>query len=275
MTSVERNISYGDDPRQVLDVHTAAPGEFVPDRVPVNITPVAQRPAIIDIHGGGWYRGNKEKEDSIAAEFATRGYIVFSLNYRLAPEFPFPIPREDVLTAYEWVLASAHEFDRDRVVFFGGSAGGNLSVEASMATGRPGVSWSGIFDLAGFIAQTDGKVDEGPLQLDDPSASNGAIDQGGPDDPFMIAFILTYVNHDRSQLEAATTHLRVTKDAGPVYLANSANEMVHMDDPIGLLRAYAEVQVDATLQVVPGTAHALGYTDQALTATLAWIADHT
>jgi acetyl esterase len=131
-----------DHPRQVLDVHTADPSEFVSDGAPRKITTDAQRPAIIDIHGGGWYRGNKEKEDSIATEFAMRGYIVFSPNYRLAPEFPFPfpIPREDVLAAYQWVLDSDYEFDRDRVVFFCGSAGGNLSVEAAMATGRPGVS---------------------------------------------------------------------------------------------------------------------------------------
>jgi acetyl esterase len=274
MVSVKRDIAYGDHPRQLLDVHTADPSEFVSDGAPQNFTTDAERPAIIDIHGGGWYRGNKEKEDPIAAEFARRGYIVFSPNYRLAPEFPFPIPRQDVLAAYQWALDSSYEFDRHRVVFFGGSAGGNLSVEAAMATGRPGVSWSGIFDLAGFIAETDGKVAEGPLQPDDPSASNTAIDQGGPDDPFMIAFILTYVNHDRSQLEAATTRLRVTKDSGPVYLANSANEMVHVDDPISLLRAFADVQVDATLQIVPGTTHALGYTDHALPATLAWIANH-
>jgi acetyl esterase len=50
--------------------------------------------------------------------------------------------------------------------------------------------------------------------------------------------------------------------------------MVHVDDPVSLLRAFADVQVDATLQIVPGTAHALGYTDHALPATLAWIANH-
>lgn len=50
--------------------------------------------------------------------------------------------------------------------------------------------------------------------------------------------------------------------------------MVHVDDPISLLRAFADAQVDATLQFVPGTAHALGYTDQTLPATLAWLAHH-
>jgi acetyl esterase/lipase len=63
MNSVRRDITYGDHPRQVLDVHAGHRSEFVLDIAPRNIMTDAERPAIIDIHGGGWYRGNKEKEE--------------------------------------------------------------------------------------------------------------------------------------------------------------------------------------------------------------------
>ena len=93
------------------------------------------------MHGGGWFRGDKSKELSLASMLVDAGYIVFAPNYREAPDATFPASRDDVLAAATWALASDWAFDRGKLAFFGGSAGGNLVVEASIATGRPAVSW--------------------------------------------------------------------------------------------------------------------------------------
>jgi monoterpene epsilon-lactone hydrolase len=79
------------------------------------------------IHGGGYYRG------SAAGSRATAAYIsaatearVFSTDYRLAPEHPFPAAIDDVLTAYQWVLSQG--VDPKRTVVGGVSAGGGLTL---------------------------------------------------------------------------------------------------------------------------------------------------
>ena len=86
----------------------------------------AARAAIILIHGGGWFRGDKSKETSLASKLVDAGYLVFAVNYREAPDATFPASRDDVLAAAKWAEASDWAFDRSRVAFFGGSAGSQL-----------------------------------------------------------------------------------------------------------------------------------------------------
>ncbi|MBF4574286.1 alpha/beta hydrolase [Herbiconiux sp. VKM Ac-1786] len=231
-----------------------------------------ERAAIVLIHGGGWFRGDKSKEPPLAATLVEAGYLVAVPDYREAPQHTFPASRDDVLTAYRWLLASEQRFDRGRVAFFGGSAGGNLSVEAGLATGRPAVSWSGIFDLAGIVAATDGTIAE-PTQQDLDAMKSADINQTGPDDAFLRFTVLQEVGGDRSLLAEASTTGHATAAAGPVYLANSLNEFVPVRDPQAMQQALSAVGVASTLQLVPGTHHAEGYTPAAIGQTLAFLAD--
>jgi acetyl esterase len=77
----------------------------------------------------------------MASEFARAGYVVFNINYRLAPEHPFPAGLEDVCAAYLWALDNAQRFGGDggRIVVAGESAGGNLVTSLALAccTERP------------------------------------------------------------------------------------------------------------------------------------------
>jgi acetyl esterase len=249
------------DPKHVLDIYEH------PDR-----TGDATRPAILLVHGGGWFRGDKAKEKTLASLLVDAGYLVFVPNYRLAPDHVFPAGRADVLAAAEWAIASDHVFDRGRVAFFGGSAGGNLVVEAAIATGCPAVSWSGIFDLAGLIAATDSTAAE-PTQQDLDAMRSADINQTGRDDAFLRWVMLQEVGGDRTALAAASTTARVTAATGPVYLANSLAEFVPVSDASGLQAALSSVGVASTLQLVPGTRHAEGYLPHALRGSLAFLAD--
>ena len=87
-------------------------------------------PVGLYIHSGGWYTGSIEGEDLLCRIIAEKSkMILFSPEYRLAPEDPYPAGLEDVCAAYEFMNASAakHGGDPRRKFIMGGSAGGNLA----------------------------------------------------------------------------------------------------------------------------------------------------
>lgn len=93
-------------------------------------------PVVLYVHGGGFRILSKDTHWVMGLVFARAGYVVFNINYRLAPRHPFPAGLQDVATAYAWVLDHAHEYggDASRLVLAGESAGANLVTAATIAT---------------------------------------------------------------------------------------------------------------------------------------------
>lgn len=94
----------------------------------------------IYFHGGGWVIGNLETHDDVCRAIANRsGHAVLSIDYRLAPEFPFPTPLDDCLVATRWAYDHASDFgcDPDRIAVGGDSAGGNLAIVVALQTDVP------------------------------------------------------------------------------------------------------------------------------------------
>src|SRR5215470_6886936 len=91
----------------------------------------APHPVAIIIHGGGYIHGtSKNNSEAYCAQFlAPAGYAVFSINYRLAPKYPYPAMVEDVERAIRYIRHNAKKWDADpkRIALVGGSAGGYLS----------------------------------------------------------------------------------------------------------------------------------------------------
>ena len=128
-------------------------------------------PVVLYIHGGGFRILSKESHEATAVTFAREGYLVFNVNYRLAPAYPYPAALEDVCAALGWVLDHAAEWDGDlaRLVLSGDSAGANLTTSLALAAHHPfDTPWArsvwerdprprAVVPMCGLLQVTDGE----------------------------------------------------------------------------------------------------------------------
>jgi acetyl esterase len=95
----------------------------------------SSRPALVYMHGGGFVLGDADSDQELPALLAAgTGAVVVSVDYRLAPENPFPAPIEDCYAALVWVAGNAPELgvDTDRIGIGGVSAGGGLAAGVAL-----------------------------------------------------------------------------------------------------------------------------------------------
>ncbi|MGI4940783.1 MAG: alpha/beta hydrolase [Janthinobacterium lividum] len=113
-------------------------------------------PCLLYLHGGGWVLGNLDSHDGICRRIASRtGACVLAVDYRLAPEHPFPAAVEDSAAALEYLAhhAEALGIDPARLAVGGDSAGGNLAAVIALM-GRDGSVPRTMFQLL-FYPATD------------------------------------------------------------------------------------------------------------------------
>lgn len=95
----------------------------------------AELPVLLYLHGGGFVIGGLETHDSLCRQLALRsGAAVLALDYRLAPEHPFPAAVEDAWSAMRWLSAQAASLGLDgrRLAVGGDSAGGTLAAVCAL-----------------------------------------------------------------------------------------------------------------------------------------------
>lgn len=98
-------------------------------------------PLLVYYHGGGWVIGGLDTHDNPCRFLAAHsGAAVLSVDYRLAPEHPFPAAIEDAWTAYAWAAGNAPELDCDpaRIAVGGDSAGANLAAAVCLQARNEG-----------------------------------------------------------------------------------------------------------------------------------------
>ena len=89
-------------------------------------------PALLWVHGGGYVLGTAAQDDSVCGHFAqSLGIVVAAVEYRLAPEHPFPVPLHDCYDALTW-LARQPQVDPSRIAVGGASAGGGLAAALAL-----------------------------------------------------------------------------------------------------------------------------------------------
>ena len=101
----------------------------------------ANHPALLYLHGGGWMLGDLDSHGFLAARLVRLlGLAVLLVDYRLAPEHPYPAALDDARRAWDWLQreAQALGLDERRLAVAGDSAGGNLSAAPCLAMSQQG-----------------------------------------------------------------------------------------------------------------------------------------
>ena len=175
-------------------------------------------PCIVVIHGGGWKQGSKAAHQDAVIQFAKRGYVAATVQYRLVPTARFPSQVEDVKCAVRYLRANADKYmiDKDRFGAIGFSAGAHLSMLLGTMDKQDGLEGEGghadqpskVQAVVAFFGPTD------LAQTDFPAAVGGMISGlighslDEQPEAFKAASPITYVN----QGDAPTLIYQGTKD---------------------------------------------------------------
>jgi acetyl esterase len=128
-------------------------GEDVPPMVvlrPKGVPQERRLPALVYLHGGGWNLGSFDTYDPFCRQLANAtGRVIVFVDYRLAPEHPFPAALEDTWNAVEWLMANAEwlGLDERQIGLGGDGSGGNLAAATCIAAARNVIEFSPQFQL--------------------------------------------------------------------------------------------------------------------------------
>ena len=211
----------------------------------------ANAPALYWIHGGGMVVGNVQMNDPYCAGIAKElNVLVASVEYRLAPEHPFPAPIEDCYAGLRWLASSADELglDRSRIAIGGGSAGGGLAAAlALIAHDRAEVEV--CFQLLVYPMLDDRNTTRSSQVIVDPRIWNRASNLAG-----WSAYLADNAGGEDVSPYAAPA--RATELAGlpPAYI-NVGTLDLFVDEDIAYAQALLAANVPVELRVYPGAFH--------------------
>lgn len=223
--------------------------------LPPGFDPTAESvPGILVVHGGSWREGRKDSVGwrAVCTWLAAAGYPAFSVDYRLAPEHPFPAGLDDVQTAVDWLRGDSERFgvDPDRLGIFGGSAGGNLAA----LTGTIG---SGVLDTGSRVAAV---VDlSGPIDLTGVALTDDFA-------PLQLEYLGCTTFQTCRTAEAASPNFHVDESDPPFFIAHSTTEKIPLPQSERFVEDLRDAGVDVEFLVADGTLHSIALLDDDLKA---------
>lgn len=207
-------------------------------------------PAVLVIHGGAWRGGNKDSNRRILGEFAQRGYVAVSPQYRFCPQNVFPAQVIDVKAAVRWMRSNAKEYkvDPGHVGAMGFSAGGHLAL------------------MLGLTGPDDGL--EGEVTSDAPSSKvQAVVNYFGPTDlnatdipkiskPLVKDFLGVTPWENPETAAKASPITFVTRDDPPVLTFQGTKDpLVPYTQAIKLAESLTNAGVPGRLELLVGAGH--------------------
>ncbi len=172
-------------------------------------------PCLVVVHGGGWYNGDKTKFRALATRLATRGYVVASIEYRLAGEAAFPAAIHDCTAAVRFLRANADKYylSPDKIGAIGGSAGGHLVGLMASGGGNPKLQGNGGNSNQSSRIQA-AIVMAGPLEM--LSGSVAERSRSGQGFSNSNSWLRGTVDEKPALYRLADAHVQIDKDTCPI-----------------------------------------------------------
>ncbi|HEX4150261.1 MAG TPA: SMP-30/gluconolactonase/LRE family protein, partial [Pirellulales bacterium] len=209
-------------------------------------------PAVVCIHGGGWYTGDRTSMVPLAQALAARGFVAVAISYRLSGEAKFPAAIEDCKAAVRWLRTNADEYGVDprAIGATGLSAGGHLA--ALLATSGDLGELEGGGGDAGQSSRVQAAVAMG-AQSDLESARIGELSRP-PSDPFYRTFLGGSQDDVPQHYAAASPRHHLDRNDPPLLFMTG-----ELDDPsthaVDTRRDLMRLGIATGLVVIPQAPH--------------------
>jgi acetyl esterase/lipase len=208
-------------------------------------------PALFWIHGGGYVMGDIEQDDRLMKQLARRiGCVAVSVDYRLAPEHPFPAPVEDCYAGLKWLFAHADELgvERSRIAIGGASGGGGLAAGLALLV-RDRKEVQVAFQLLIYPMIDDRNVTPASYAITDPRMWNRESNRLG---------WKAYLGRDGGGADvspyAAASRATDLTSLPPAYIPVGALDLF-VDENIEYAQRLIQAGVPTELHVYPGAFH--------------------
>ena len=232
-------VEYANPDDQHLKLNLALPDDTVDSR-----------PAVVCIHGGGFRAGDRKGWDERCRKLAARGFVAVTIDYRLAPKYPFPAAVEDCKAAVRWLRLNAAEFklDRRRIGAAGDSAGGHLAQ---------------YLGVTGDVHDYEGEQNKGPssrvacvVNIYGPSDLTRSYGRSVDAHEVLPLFLGGDVEHERKRHVLASPLYWVTPRAAPTLLIHGTEDKyVNIEQAQWMYERLKAAQVDVELLTLPGAGH--------------------
>jgi len=208
-------------------------------------------PALYWIHGGGYVMGDIEQDDRLMKQLVNRiGCVAVSVDYRLAPEHPFPAPVEDCYAGLKWLFAQADELgvDSSRIAIGGASGGGGLAAGLALLV-RDRKEMRVAFQLLIYPMIDDRNITHASHTITDPRVWNRESNRLG-----WKCYLGQEGGGGNVSPYAAASRATDLTNLPPAYIPVGALDLF-VDENIEYAQRLIEAGVPTELHVYPGAFH--------------------